>query len=192
MRKIISSIAGAALAAVSFGCFTDQEASTAHIPCVDGVDPAKYAGEWFEIARLPHRFERGMTDVKANYELRTDGRINVINSGEKDGARKEIRGIARFAGGYPPGQGELEVSFFRPFYGKYRIIHLEKDYSAAIVTSGTKDYFWILARTASLPREQLDRYLNMAAAWGFNTAALEYPWEHAAPAEGSASARKAP
>lgn len=176
MKKVIHSIVGTFLAAVSFGCFSAKD-STAHIPGVTGLDPEKYAGEWFEIARLPHRFERGMTDVKAEYVLRPDGRIDVINSGRKDGSRREIRGIARFAGGYPPGQGELEVSFFRPFYGKYRIIHLEKDYSAALVTSGTKDYFWILARTAHLPGEQLERYLKMAENWGFDTAALEYPWK---------------
>ena len=149
--------------------------STSHIPAITGFDPVRYAGNWYEIARLPHRFERGMTNVYAEYTLRPDGRIDVVNRGVKAGKEKEIRGIARKSEGYPPGVGELEVSFFRPFYGKYRIIYLNEDHSTAMVTADTMDYFWILARTPELPDEVLEDLLRQAGNWGFSTENLEYP-----------------
>lgn len=147
MKSILFSALAFIVIVFIYGCVLDSAASTKEIPAVQGLDPQKYMGTWFEIARLPHSFEKDMTGVMAKYELRNDGRITVINRGWKNGKRREIRGIARFSLDFPEGTGELEVSFFRPFYGKYRIIFLEPDYSAAIVTSGTKDYFWILART---------------------------------------------
>lgn len=149
--------------------------STSHIPAVTDFDPVRYAGTWHEIARLPHRFERGMTGVRAEYTLLPDGRIDVVNRGMKDGEEKEIRGIARKSEGYPPCVGELEVSFFGPFYGKYRIVYLKEDHSAAMVTSDTMDRFWILARTPDLPDEVLGELIRQAADWGFPTDRLEYP-----------------
>ena len=164
--------AAAWLSCLLTGCSGCGE-STAHIPAVTNFDPVRYAGTWHEIARLPHRFERGMTGVRAEYTLRPDGRIDVVNRGMKDGQAKELRGIARKSEGYPPSVGELEVSFFRPFYGKYRIIALTEDCSAAMVTSDTMDYFWILARTPDLPRPVLEEFLEQAAKWGFSMEKLE-------------------
>ena len=149
--------------------------STSHIPAVTNFDPVRYAGTWYEIARLPHRFERDMTNVRAEYTLRPDGRIDVVNRGVKDGKEKEIHGIARKCEGYPPGVGELEVSFFGPFYGKYRIIYLNEDHTTAMVTSGTMDYFWILARTPALSGDVLEELLRQAGDWGFSMDMLEYP-----------------
>ena len=62
------------------------------IPVVTGFDAARYMGQWYEIARLPNRFEKGMTEVRAVYSLRPDGRIDVVNSGMKDGRKKSITG----------------------------------------------------------------------------------------------------
>jgi len=157
------------------GRFTSSGTSTDDLASIDDFDPARYMGKWYEIARLPHRFERGLSRVTARYEFRPDGKIAVTNSGWKNGRRKTARGIARPAAGFPRGKGELEVSFFRPFYGKYRILCLEPDYSAALVTSASRDYFWILARTPSLPPDQLEKYRGLAALWGFDVNALEYP-----------------
>lgn len=162
------------LAGLLSGCSGCGE-STSHIPAVTDFDPVRYAGTWHEIARLPHRFERGMTNVCAEYTLRPDGRIDVVNRGLKEGKEKEIRGTARKSEGYPPGVGELEVSFFGPFYGKYRIIGLKEDYSAAMVTSDTMDRFWILARSPELSGEVLGEFLEEAANWGFPLEKLEYP-----------------
>ncbi len=153
------------------GCSSGK--STGDIPAVDNFDLDRYSGAWYEIARLPHRFERGLDFVSADYSLRDDGRIKVVNSGVKNGKPTSVTGVAEFKGNR--NTGELRVSFFRPFYGDYRIILLEKDYSAALVTSGTADYFWILARQKELPAEKLKSYLDFARKHGFEVDKLEYP-----------------
>lgn len=160
----------AALAVCLGGCAR----STADLPAVENFDLRSYAGRWYEIARLPHSFERGMQHVTADYTLNSDGTVTVENRGVKDGVEKNVRGKARFKKGHA-GRGELEVTFFGPFYGAYRILHLEPDGSAALVTSGTRDYFWILARSPAIPAETLDRFRKQAADWGFAVEKLEYP-----------------
>ena len=157
----------------ALGCGCRHENSTRNIPAVTGFEVARYMGKWHEIARLPHRFERDVVDASAEYSLRADGTVNVINSGFRNGVPTSVEGVARSAG--QPGVGELEVSFFRPFYGAYRIIHLEPDYSAAVVTSDTRDYLWILSRRKTMPKEQLARYLTMLEAWNFPVKLLQYP-----------------
>lgn len=160
-----------ALAAVLSGCRNAE--STASIPAVRPFDAERYLGTWYEIARLPHSFERDMTRVTAVYTAHRDGGIDVLNSGWRDGEHRTARGRARFRG--DSNVGELEVSFFGPFYGQYRIIALAPDYSSAMVTSSTCDYLWILARESTLPPELFRQYKEQAAKLGFNVAALEYP-----------------
>jgi lipocalin len=147
--------------------------STAAIPAVAHFDRARYLGTWYEIARYPHWFERDMDFVTAEYALRDDGKISVLNSGVRDGKRREARGVARMKGAADV--GELEVSFFRPFYGDYRIIELDPDYSVVVVTSSTRDYLWILARSPQLDREKLAELLKKIQGFGFDVAKLEYP-----------------
>ena len=149
--------------------------SSSHIPAVTNFDPVRYTGIWYAIARLPHRFERGMSNVLAEYSLRPDGRIDVVNRGVKDGEEQEIHGVARKCEGFPACVGELEVSFFGPFYGKYRIVYLKEDYSVAMITSDTMDYFWILSRTPDLPEAVCEELLRQAECWGVPTDKLEYP-----------------
>ena len=162
-------------ALLMFGLFGCRPANdTAGIAAVTGFDAARYMGKWYEIARLPHRFERDVTEPAAEYTLQEDGTVKVVNSGLRDGSPTQVTGVARFAGKHDV--GELEVSFFRPFYGAYRIIYLEPDYSAAIVTSDSRDYLWILGRSPSLPREQLARYLTMLEQQGFAVKLLQFPW----------------
>jgi len=153
------------------GCSTGK--STASIPAVTPFSVERYMGVWYEIARLPHRFERDLDNVSATYSLRPDGRVDVLNRGFRDGKERQARGIAVFKDS--PEVGELEVSFFRPFYADYRIIALADDYSSAIVTSSTFDYLWILARTPRLPQGVLDRYLYRIQTWGFDLGRIEYP-----------------
>lgn len=149
--------------------------STSHIPAVTNFDPERFAGTWYEIARLPHWFERDLKNVRAEYALRPDGRIDVVNRGTNpDGKEKVIRGIARKREGFPPSVGELEVSFFGPFYGPYRILYLKDDASLAMVTSDTMDYFWILSRTPSLPDPELQSLLTQAQTWGFSLDNLQF------------------
>ena len=153
------------------GCRSSQ--STETIPAVQGFQLERYLGTWYEIARLPHPFERGMTDVSAVYTLEKNGNVRVVNSGVKNGTPRSIQGIAHFKG--ETSVGELRVSFFRPFYGDYRIIALSPDYTRAIVTSSTRDYLWILAREKSIPDSELGKLLEQLRKWGFDTSRLEYP-----------------
>ncbi|MBU2112930.1 MAG: lipocalin family protein [Gammaproteobacteria bacterium] len=112
----------------------------------DGVTPVtpfelkRYLGEWHEIARLDHRFERGLTEVTANYSMRDDGGVKVINRGfsAEDGDWQQAEGKAYFVG--DTNSGALKVSFFGPFYGGYNIAKLCDDYSVALVVGPSTDY----------------------------------------------------
>lgn len=153
------------------GCASTQ--STAEIPAVTGFNVDKYLGTWYEIARLPHRFEKELNYVSAEYKLNDKGGLTVINRGVKNGYPKSVQGEAKWKGS--PDVGELSVSFFWPFYGDYKIIKLDDNYQWAVVTSSSKDYLWILSRQSSMPDAQLKELLDFAAQSGFNTELLEYP-----------------
>ncbi len=170
MKKIFALTLLAGLLALP-GCQTAD--TTESIPAVTEFELSKYLGVWYENARLPHSFERDMMKVQAVYSLRPDGKVQVLNSGVKNGKDKNITGIAKFKG--DSSSGYLRVSFFRPFYGDYKIIYLEPDYSLAIVTSASKDYLWILSRTKVLSQEKMDFCLNKIRDWGFDVSKLEYP-----------------
>lgn len=146
------------------------------VTVVDGFELERYLGTWYEIARLDHSFERGLSRVTAQYSLREDGRVDVVNRGYNDakGEWKSARAIAKSAG--DAGVGSLKVSFFRPIWADYHIISLDKaDYQYALVTSSTRSYLWILARTPSLDEAVLNDLLAKAAGWGYDTDALIYP-----------------
>lgn len=141
-----------------------------------GVNPVsdfelnRYLGRWYEIARLDHSFERGLSNVSATYGLRDDGGVKVLNRGYDDraGAWKDAEGRAYFIGG--PTVGSLKVSFFGPFYGGYHIVALDKaNYSWAMISGPNRDYLWILARTRQLSPTVLDELLRQARALGFAT-----------------------
>lgn len=141
---------------------------------VSGFQLPRYLGRWYEIARLDHRFERGLNQVSADYRLRSDGRVEVINRGY-DPVKAEwrtARGVARFQGAQDI--GSLEVSFFGPFYGAYNVLALDTDYRYALVAGPNRDYLWILARDPQLDPAIRARLVAQANAWGFATGALIY------------------
>ena len=136
----------------------------------------RYLGTWYEIARLDHRFERGLTRVTATYSQRKDGGVKVLNRGYK--AKKdrwsEAEGRAYFV--EEPDVGRLKVTFFWPFYGAYNIIALDQDnYSYALVIGNNTKYMWILAREPVLEEEVLQTLLKQAKDLGFATDELIYP-----------------
>ncbi len=142
----------------------------------DGVQPVenfeleRYLGTWYEIARLDHSFERGLSRVTAEYSLREDGGVRVVNRGcsEKDQEWKEAEGRAYFVD--RADQGHLKVSFFGPFYGSYIVFELDRDsYQYALVSGPDKSYFWILARRPEMDKELKQRLIAKAAARGFRT-----------------------
>ncbi|SMY32327.1 lipocalin family protein [Photobacterium andalusiense] len=138
-------------------------------------DVNRYLGQWYEIARLDHSFERGLDQVTATYSLNPDKSIKVINRGFNitDQQWQQAQGKAKFV--EQPNIGHLKVSFFGPFYGSYIIFALEKDYSAALVSSYNYDYLWILARDKTLSPKVLNKYLTLAQQVGFDTKKLIYP-----------------
>lgn len=163
----------AALAVVLGGC------SITGIP--DGLEPVsafeleRYLGQWHEIARLDHSFERGLEQVTATYSMRKDGGVRVINRGydtEKE-QWDEAEGRAYFIGDETIGR--LKVSFFGPFFGSYNIIELGDDYEYSMVAGPDRSYLWILSRTPKMAPEELDRLVEKAEALGFNTDGLIYP-----------------
>jgi len=137
---------------------------------VEGFQLDRYLGTWYEIARLDHSFERGMSRVTAQYSLREDGGVRVINRGflaEKN-EWKEAEGKAFFVD--RSDRGFLKVSFFGPFYGSYIVMDLDKEnYQYALVSGPNKSYLWILSRTPTMDRATLDRLIATARTAGFET-----------------------
>ena len=135
---------------------------------VDSLDVNRYLGEWYEIARYDHRFERGMGNTRAIYSMRDDGMIDVINTGVKDGERKESKGKAKLT----DTPALLRVSFFGPFYSDYRVMMLDADYQYALIGSGGDDYLWILSRKPSLPDTVKQQVIKEAQRRGYDTSKL--------------------
>lgn len=142
---------------------------------VSGFDVNRYLGEWHEIARLDHRFERGLQKVSAQYSLRDDGGIRVLNRGydAAQDAWKEAEGKAYFID--DPETGRLKVSFFGPIYGSYNIIELDhEDYRYALVCGPNRSYLWILARQPDLDAAIVGQLVVRAQQLGFDTDRLIY------------------
>ena len=137
---------------------------------VGQLDVRRYMGLWYEIARYDHRFERGMSDVTAEYVLRENGMISVINRGTKDGKRHVARGKAKMPDKSQPGR--LKVSFFLWFYSDYYILELAEDYSYVLIGSSSDKYLWILSRTPQLGEEQKNFLLSCARQRGYDTSKL--------------------
>lgn len=140
----------------------------------EGVEPVagfelnRYLGTWYEIARLDHSFERGLSHVTADYSLRGDGGVTVVNRGynAEDEEWNEADGKAYFVGDEDVAQ--LKVSFFGPFYSGYNVIELDREgYRYAMVAGYNRSYLWILSRTPDLDDAILERLLAKADELGF-------------------------
>jgi apolipoprotein D and lipocalin family protein len=150
--------------------------------CVDppsGVEPVtgfkldSYLGEWYEIARLDHRFERGLEQVTATYSLHEEGGVRVLNRGRstEDGEWREAEGRAYFVAGEDV--GHLKVSFLGPFFSGYVIFELDKeDYQHAFVSGPNRDHLWLLSRDPTVTPALLDRFVRRADELGFDTSSL--------------------
>jgi len=134
---------------------------------VEKFDLDRYLGAWYEIARMDHSFERGMSNVTANYQLREDGKVSVLNKGyyAEKSKWKSATGIAKFTA--EASRGALRVSFFRPFYGGYNVVLLAEDYSWALVAGDSEKYLWILSRTPVLDPDHLEQLLGRARSLGY-------------------------
>lgn len=142
---------------------------------VDNFDKDRYLGTWYEIARLDHSFERGLSNVSAEYSLREDGGIRVLNRGysKEEGEWSEAEGKGYFV--YSEDIGHLKVSFFGPFYGSYAIFGLDKeDYQYAWVAGNNTNYLWLLAREPEVSDELIEAFETRAEELGFDTDELIY------------------
>lgn len=144
------------------------------VATVPQVDLARYAGTWFEIARIPNRFQdsaRGCTHTTATYTPRPDGSIGVVNR------CRGTDGTARLAEGHAnvvpdSGNAKLRVSFFWPFYGDYWVIGLDPSYRWAVVGAPGRDYLWVLARRPDLAPGDYAEAIITAAMQGFEVSRL--------------------
>ena len=148
------------------------------VTTVEHVDLERYAGLWYEIAKIPNRFQkkcrRGTT---ATYTLRDDGRIDVVNRClQKDGKPDEARGIAKIVD--TQGNTKLRVSFvsflgWRPFWGDYWVIGLDEDYQWAVVGTPDRKYGWVLARTPALDETAMRQAFAILERNGYEREAFE-------------------
>lgn len=140
---------------------------------VKNFNVSRYLGKWYEIARLDHSFERGLSNVTAEYELRSDDGINVINRGflAEENKWKVAEGKAYFVGSRD--EGHLKVSFFGPFYGSYIIFDLDQEnYQYAFVSGYNTSYLWLLSRTPTVSEDVKKRFVEKSKELGFDTNAL--------------------
>ncbi len=151
------------------------------VQTVSDFELERYLGTWYEIARLDHKFERGLSSITATYSMRDGGGVKVVNRGFNTNKNEwdEAEGKAFFTG--DTDVGELKVSFFGPFYGGYNIIELDKaGYEYSMVSGPDKSYLWILARSPELDPDTQAELVSKAAALGFPTDELIFV-EHAQP-----------
>ncbi|MBM3162801.1 MAG: lipocalin [Chlorobi bacterium] len=135
----------------------------------------RYLGTWYEIARLDNRFEKDLGQVSAEYSLRDDGGVKVVNRGydQKKGEWKAIEGKALFVA--DTSKGALKVSFFGPFYASYNVLALDREnYRWALVCGRNRDLFWILSRQPEMEPVLLKRLVAKADSLGFETGKLRY------------------
>lgn len=156
------------------GCRSNSDGAVMDNRTVQTFDVARFMGKWYEIARYDHRFEEGMTRVSATYTLLDDGRIEVLNSGYKDGKYKEIKGKAKQPN--PADPGKLKVSFFLWFYSDYYVLILDPNYRYVVIGSSSDKYLWIMSRNPDLAEDVIRDLLDQLRERGYDTAKLVYSY----------------
>ena len=145
------------------------------LPHVEAVDLNRYLGKWYEIARLPAWFEKNGTGVTAEYSLRKDGLVRVVNTMRVGSL--QAKPFAQEGRAYvlpKSNNAHLRVSFFGPFFGDYVIIDLDPQYGWVLVGSPSRKFMWILARTPQLDEAKKQELVQKAQGLGFDTAKLIY------------------
>lgn len=164
-----------AILAGIFVFITDSSLASSGLPpliTVQRVDLQRYMGEWYEISRIPHRFQEGCVGSSATYTMLKNGEVEVVNRcrDEQSGELREASGRAWVVDSET--NARLKVSFFWPFRGDYWIIDLGNSYEYAVVGAPNRDYLWILARTPKIPPVEYDAIVQRAQMQGFDTSRL--------------------
>lgn len=159
------------------GCYGGPVGNT-HVPQpAKTVELDQYVGRWYEIARYENGFEKGCEGVTADYTVRDDGLIGILNTCRKEAVDGEVSsadGKARIVGG--SGNAKLKVSFFGPFYlGDYWVLDRAEDYSWSIVGEPSGRYLWILSRKPVLDNKLMNMLTAHVKALGYDTSLLYYP-----------------
>ncbi len=151
-----------------FSCATIPKGVNAITP----FEKEKYLGKWYEIARFDFKFERGLNNTTAEYSLREDGKIKVLNKGYnyEEKTWQEAIGKAKFVG--DDNVAMLKVSFFGPFYSGYNVIAMDDNYKYALISGANLNYLWILSREKIIPENIKKEYLEIAKGYGFNISNL--------------------
>jgi apolipoprotein D and lipocalin family protein len=175
IRKTRVSLLASSLAALAlFGCVGTPR-GLGPLKLVENVDTTKYLGRWYEIARFTHTFERSLVGVTAEYSIRPDGRLQVINGGFRnslDGQHTTARGVAWIPD--PRRPAALKVSFFWPFAADYLIFGLDQEnYSWALVGDNSRDYLWFLSRTPEISEDLFMQMQRMARDQGYDLSRLD-------------------
>lgn len=154
---------------IGFALVAPSRAAEKELQTVASVDLDRYLGRWYEIASYPAWFQKNCTATTADYSLREDGRIKVVNScrkGALDGKLKQAKGRAKLAD--PVSNAKLKVSFFGPFWGDYRIIDLDPEYQWAVVGVPSRKYLWILSRTPHMDDEVYEGIVSRMRDQGYD------------------------
>jgi len=149
-------------------------ANDGDLQVVPHVDLARYQGNWYEIASFPQSFQKGCVATIANYSIRPDGDVDVVNTCRDktfDGKIRTAKGKAWVTD--PETNAKLRVRFFWPFSGKYWIIELGTDYDYAVIGHPDRDYLWILSRTPHMDQKLYDNLLAKISAKGFDLSKLK-------------------
>jgi lipocalin len=147
--------------------------TTTSVKVVGHVDLNRYTGTWYEIARFPNSFEKGLKCVSATYTLRDDGRITVLNKGykiETPSVVKQSQGVAWIPDKTYP--AKLKVRFFWPFSGDYWILSLDPSYRFVLVGDPSLKYLWVLSRTKTMEGTDYRYLLDKAKENGFDISKL--------------------
>ena len=179
-RFVLAALAAASLLAAAPAVTRAAGGDDKPLEVVSSVDLARYAGKWYEVARLPNRFQKKCAgDVTATYTLLGDGKIRFVNEcGKADGSTIRAEGKARLAEKNGP-SSKLEVRFAPSWlswlpavWGDYQIVDLVPDYSTAVVGSPDRKYLWFLSRTPEVDDATFERLSHKAAAQGFDVSKM--------------------
>jgi apolipoprotein D and lipocalin family protein len=173
MQKPVLIVCGAVTLLFLSACLSSGRERTSPLQVVASVDLKRYTGDWYEIARFPHRFQEGCVGSRATYSLRDDGMVTVLNQcyeGSFSGKLRTAKGKAWVVDEQT--KAKLRVSFFWPFSGAYWIIDLGKDYEFAVVGHPDRTYLWILSRAKTMDEKTYREILGRLEVQGYDTARL--------------------
>jgi apolipoprotein D and lipocalin family protein len=158
---------------MGFG-LTSLGAEKQPLEVVPHVDLSRYMGTWYEIATIPQRFQKDCVASRADYSVREDGTIAVLNQCRKktlDGEVKMAKGKAWVVD--KKTNAKLKVQFFWPFKGAYWIIELDSNYQYAVVGHPNRNYLWILSRTPQMEESLYQDLLQRIARKGYDVSRIK-------------------